>query len=173
MKPEEFETFAELVAWYLKYPEVVRKKGYDLELWRVEQLKEKFGEMRLKDIGPEDVQAFMSSRLSTLNRRGTLSKPATVNRTVAVLKHMFNLAEELGKTRYNPGKGKRVRLLGGEEERDRYLTDEEWDAYYRESPEWYKPFSPLPLHNGHASRRSQGVAVGQGRSEGRVYSPEG
>ena len=83
----------------------------------------------------------MNSRLTTKNRRGTLNKPATVNRTIAVLKHMFNLAEQLEKTRYNPGKGKRVRLLGGEEERDRYLTDEEWEAYYREAPAWYKPFA--------------------------------
>lgn len=141
VKPEEFETFGELVAWYLEYPEVVRKKGYDLELWRIEQLKERFGEMALKKISPEDIHAYMNSLLTTPTRRGTLNKPATVNRTVAVLKHMFNLAEELGKTRYNPGKGKRVRLLGGEEERDRYLTEEEWEAYYREAPDWYRPFA--------------------------------
>ena len=90
VRSEEFETFNELAAWYLEHPKVKRKKGLDRELWRIERLKEHFGDMALTDITPEAIEGFINAQLNTLNQRGAFNKPATVNRTVAILKHIFN-----------------------------------------------------------------------------------
>jgi integrase len=137
VKAEEFGTFKELANWYLEHPKVTRKKGFDKEVWRIELMRGFFGEMQLKNISPEHIEEHVSTRLNAVNRTGVQNKPATVNRELAILKHIFNLAERSGKTQYNPGK--HVNLLKGEESRDRCLSEEEWGRYYDQCPEWYKP----------------------------------
>ena len=50
-------------------------------------------------------------------------KPASVNRELALLKHMFTKAIEWGRVKENPAK--KVKLLKGEVKRVRFLMPEE------------------------------------------------
>jgi len=136
---EEFDTFSEMLDWYLELPQAKRKKSYAKDVERSKFLRDFFGKLEPVRITPEKIEEYIHERLNTENYRGTTNKPATVNREMALFKRVFNLAFRNGKTHYNPAKS--VQKLKGEESRDRVLTDEEWKAYYREAPAWYKPIA--------------------------------
>ncbi len=136
---EVFDTFTEMMDWFLELPEVRRKRSYDKDQQRSRPLKEFFGQLAPNRITPEKIQEYIHERLNTVNHRGTTNKPATINREMALFKTCFNMAYRNNKTHNNPAKS--IQKLKGEEQRDRVLSDEEWEAYYRESPEWYKPLA--------------------------------
>ncbi|MFC1890317.1 tyrosine-type recombinase/integrase [Thermodesulfobacteriota bacterium] len=139
VKREAFETFADMMDWFLELPEVKRKKSYDKDKQRSEQLKAFFGALAPVSITPEKIQKYIELRLNTVNCRGNTNKPATVNREMALFKTVFSKAYRNGKTHSNPTKA--VSKLKGEEQRDRVLSDEEWSAYYEAAPDWYKPIA--------------------------------
>jgi integrase len=77
-----------------------------------------FGNKQLSHITPFTIEKYKSKRLNKDNR-----KPATVNREIAALKAMFNLAIRNQKAITNPMK--LVKLLKEENIKLRILTDEE------------------------------------------------
>ena len=82
--------------------------------WRRDEISLKhlasfFGPKCLDEITPLDVEKYKAKRLEKV-------APATVNRELACLKHMFAKAVEWGKTDKNPAK--KVKLLREEKERD-------------------------------------------------------
>jgi len=133
---EEFETFSAMLDWYLQLPQTKRKRSYEKDVGRAKYLRDFFGKLDPVRITPEKIEEYIEERLNTANRRKTLNKPATVNRDLSLFARVFNLAYRNGKTHYNAAKS--VQKLKGEESRDRVLSDEEWEAYYREAPSWYK-----------------------------------
>jgi len=96
-------------------------------------LKDFFGKLTPGRITPEKIQEYIHERLTKVCRRGNPFKPATVNREMALFKTCFNRAYRNGKTHQNPAKS--IQKLKGEEQRDRVLTDAEWEAYYQAAPD--------------------------------------
>jgi integrase len=78
--------------------------------------KARFSGKLIDDIGPADLERVKADRLSAV-------KPSTVNRELAFLKHLYNLAIRDGRTERNPVG--RIRLLKEPSGRVRYLTDDE------------------------------------------------
>ncbi len=129
----------EMMDWFLELPAVKRKKSYNKDVQRGRNLKIFFGELAPSRITPEKIQEYIYERLDTINHKGTTNKPATVNRELALFKTCYNMALKNGKTHTNPAKS--IQKLKGEEQRDRVLSEEEWEAYYQEAPSWYKPIA--------------------------------
>jgi len=85
--------------------------------------KARFNGRALDEIGPAELERLRSERLlgGTGQARGVT--PATVNREIAFLKHVYNVAIRDGKTDQNPAA--RIRLLREPSGRVRYLTEAE------------------------------------------------
>jgi integrase len=83
-------------------------------------LLEVFGQLSIEQIKPQDVRRY-------LHMRG--AHPVAANREIALLSHIFNKARNWGYLEIaNPCTGiERYRESG----RDKYVTDEEYDALYR------------------------------------------
>jgi integrase len=139
VKREAFDSFSEMLEWFLRLPEVKRKRSYAKDVQRSAHLEAYFGAMTPSRITPETIERYIDRRLNTVNYRGRTNKPDTVNLEIALLKSVFNKACRNGKTRSNPTLA--VKKLRSAARRDRVLTDEEWAAYYEASSDWYKPIA--------------------------------
>ncbi len=104
------------------------KKGYEVECSVLRVLIERFGKYRLSEILPEEIERFKRHRSSEITTRGTQRSRATVNRDVAVLSAVFNLAKEFGEIKENPVSS--VRYYTGLASRDRVLSDDEEDRLF-------------------------------------------
>jgi len=110
--------FKDLVTEYLKWSE--RQRSHEQKEINANQLKEKFGNIPLRYFTTMMLEQYQTERLEKGN------KPATVNRHVALIKHMFtkavdwNLVEEETLKRV-----RRVKLLEENNRRLRYLSIEE------------------------------------------------
>ncbi len=78
------------------------KKGFSVEFSTLKVLSEKFGKCRLCEITPEEIETFKRQRASEITIRGTKRSKATVNREIAVLSAVFNLAKDFGEIKENP-----------------------------------------------------------------------
>lgn len=101
-----------------------------------------FGQMRLGDIEPPDVRAFIAD----LVERGLAT--ATVKKQLAPLKAMFATAVEDGTLRVNPTVGVRVLGRRGETRRTRGFTLEQLEALLAETPEEWRQFFVFLAHTG-------------------------
>jgi integrase len=73
---------------YLEFAKI-NKRSWLRDEQILDHLKAFFGTTLLRDIGPLNVEQYKQARIVDVS-------PATVNREVALLKHMFNLAERWG-----------------------------------------------------------------------------
>src|ERR1043166_6176543 len=87
VKPRKV-TLSEFGEQYLDFAKV-NKRSWLRDEQILEHLDEFFGAVLLKDIGPLNVEQYKQARIAVVS-------PATVNREVALLKHLFNLAERWG-----------------------------------------------------------------------------
>jgi integrase len=133
-------TFAELAEVYLKWAE--RQKAIVTKARKIKQLVDEFGAYPLRRFNTLQLEQFQSERLKK-------NKPATVNRLVATLKHMFTKAvewemveEEILK------KVRRVKLLKENNGRLRYLSAENSEALLRACDAHLRPLVVLALHTG-------------------------
>lgn len=90
---------------------------------RLRLLRRVFGKWKLKDIGNFDIERFKQCR------RGQV-KPATVNRELALLSHMFHKAVDWGYLESNPLQC--VQLFKESPGRIRYLSDDERERLLEE-----------------------------------------
>jgi integrase len=108
-----------------------------------------FGDMPMRDISQIKVEKFKHELINKVTQKGTVRKPATVNRGLAVLSRVFSLAREYGYINSNPVS--RVRKLREDNLRIRYLTEEEQgrllDALSG-SREWLRPVVVFALNTG-------------------------
>jgi integrase len=79
-------------------------------------------------------------------RQAKVIKPATVNRELALLKHMFTKAIEWGKLKENPAK--KVKLLKGEVRRVRYLMPGEVQILLSNCADHLRPIVTVALNTG-------------------------
>jgi len=110
-------TLQELADLYIPYAKA-NKKSWERDLTSLRSLLPVFGEKMLKDITPFDVEKYKLDRKERVT-------PATVNRELALIKHMFNLAIKWKRAFNNPVK--EVKLFKENNKRRRFLTQEEID----------------------------------------------
>jgi len=116
-------TFSEMADDYMKYAKV-HKRSWLRDEQILVHLSDPFGAKRLTQIDRSSVEDYQCERL--LER----AAPATVNREVALLKRIFNFADERGKFRgRNPVKG--VKFLDENNRQTRVLSEAEEAALLR------------------------------------------
>lgn len=107
---------------YLPWAKANKRSCRD-DVWRSQVLIEYFGKQRMDDIAPFQIERFKHERRAGLTWRGTQRTPASVNRELEVLSRIFSIAIDNGMNIQNPCR--RVRLLRMDNQRNRYLSEEE------------------------------------------------
>jgi integrase len=145
-------TFNDLVTDYLKWAE--RQRGYAQKELVVSQLKERFGPIPLRRFDTRLVEAYQSERLQSGKRElktGEMAgnKPATINRHVATLKHMFTKAVEWDMVEEEILKRvRRAKMLEENNRRLRYLSKDECQALINACDPHLKPIVIMALNTG-------------------------
>ena len=117
-----FEQLAE------KYEEMQKGETYfdKTRKYYIPIIKTFFGEKRLYQISPLDVETYKKQRKETPTRARKPRSEVAVNRELETLRHMFNKAVEWGMMEKNPFDKFREPILFKEDEnRVRYLTEDE------------------------------------------------
>ncbi len=130
-----FEDFAKK---YLEYAKD-NKRSWNRDEYALRRLVPFFGDQRLNQIRPFLIEAYKSQRKAEV-------KPVTVNRELALLKYMFNLAIKWGKTSSNPMNDVKPFKIG--EKPERVLSDEESERLIEASPDFLEPIVIMALHTG-------------------------
>jgi hypothetical protein len=86
-------TFDELARVYLAYSRD-NKRSWDRDERSVKALREVFSGKRLTEITPAAIERYQTGRLASMSRHDRHLRPGTVNRELACLKHMFNVARK-------------------------------------------------------------------------------
>jgi integrase len=153
-------TFDELADAYLKWIRPndeagipTRKRSWrSHDLYAIGQLRAYLGGKRLTGITPSLVGQYRDWRRSTISRRKRPVSAATVNRELATLKRMFNVAckglivLKGGGPTQNPIIT--VMLEREHNKRDRVLSPEEFADLYRAAEDWLKPILLMAYHTG-------------------------
>ncbi|MBI4284165.1 MAG: site-specific integrase [Chloroflexi bacterium] len=146
--------FKDMAKLYLEEHSKVNKRSYEGDRHLMARLNEAFGEKALSEITTEDVERFKNR----LKQQGTVKKPkrgakprplseATVNRHLALLSGVFNKATAWKKTKAgNPVK--EVKKFKENNERVRFLTEEEEARLRTVFPEEHWPLVEVALHTG-------------------------
>ncbi len=104
-------------------------------------LRKRFGSKLLNEITANDVRKYQMERLN----EG--ASPATINREVALLKHMLNMAVKWGYLERNPLEGK-IGMLKENTERWTYLMPEEAERIKQHLSETYHDLFDFLLYTG-------------------------
>jgi len=129
-------TLKELTKDYLDYARQ-NKRSYERDETSVEHLLNFFGNASVASITPRKIELYMEARLNQVNKKGNKLKPATVNREIACLKHIFNRAIRDDKIEVNPAT--KVKMKPEDNVRDRVITYDEFQGLLNHSPEYLKP----------------------------------
>ncbi len=127
--PVAFKALAEM---YLAAPDVKRQASYPVKVSTVQKrFIPAFRDMLVQAIRPTLIEKYRELRRQEVGYHGKLVTPATLNRDMALLKHMFSYAIREGWQDRNP-----VRKVKFEKEnnvRDRVLEPEEFDWLQKHS----------------------------------------
>lgn len=136
-------SFEQLEESYLRYAKT-NKVSWMRDWYSIKSLKSSFGGKQLCQITPLLVETYKNTRCQKV-------RPATVNRELACLKHMFTKAIQWQMAVSNPVK--MVRLLKENNERLRYLNIGEVQKLLEQLPSHLRPVVKLALNTG--MRRSE------------------
>jgi integrase len=135
-------TFDELADAYLPYSRK-NKRSSDRDVRSVKHLAAVFSGKRLTEIVPADIERYKTLRQTTADRHGHYPKPATINRELACLKAMINVARKgllhLPRGMPNDNPVSSVNFFDEHNIRDRILTAEEFHRTLCASPDYLKP----------------------------------
>jgi integrase len=133
-----FEDFAQQ---YLEYSKTNKSTAtyQRSERFSVKNLLSTFKGKYLFEITPQMIEKYKAMRLEKV-------KPASINRELACLKHMFTKAIEWGYAKVNPAKG--VRLLKEPPGRLRYLKAEEIETLLKNCSDHLRPIVVTALNTG-------------------------
>jgi len=141
-QPIKFYDFAKE---YLQWARANKKPStYRGDLSTMRRLNNEFENHIFQEITTWQIEKYKAKRKDEV-------KPATVNRELALLKHMYSKAIEWGKCKENPAK--KVKPLKGEVKRLRFLMPDEIQKLLSNCPEHIKPIVTVALHTG--MRRSE------------------
>ncbi len=133
--------FAELANAYSKWAEM--QKSYAAsKRFMIKQIIEVFGNLNVNDLNTQIIEQWQSKRLK-------LNKPATVNRVLACLKHMFTKAVDWNMASEEALKQvRKVKFLKENNKRLRYLDVEECQRLIESCAEHLKPIVTVALNTG-------------------------
>jgi integrase len=133
-------TFRNLASHYSDW--AIRQKSFKTKEGFIKQLVLVFGNCPLKKISPLFIEQWQTKRLA-------INKPATVNRLLATLKHMFTKAVEWDMiSEETLQKIRRVKLLPENNKRLRFLAIEDCQTLINCCPPHLKPIVKVALHTG-------------------------
>lgn len=116
-KAKEVKTLSELAEKYIPYAETTKAETTtDREQFTMRILMKAFGDKKLHEITCQGIELYMQKRTQEV-------KNASVNRELALLRHMLNKAIDWGYLKFNPAQ--RVKPLKEPPGRDRHLSDSE------------------------------------------------
>jgi len=118
-------TFDEIARWYRELPQIKAKRSYDRDLLSIRTLSRFFSGKKVSEMTLNFVETYRQKRLTEKSCRKHLTRPATVNREIACLRHMLNLAEQESIIDKVPFKG--LKQLKEDNIRDRVLKHEEFE----------------------------------------------
>jgi len=149
-------TFRELAQEYIKWTE--RQRAFRQKQQVVNQLKETFGNIPLRHFNTRLLEQYQTDRLQKGNKKVKVgknewrylpNKPATTNRHIAVIKHMFTKAVQWEMVEeYALKKVRQVKLLEENNRRLRYLSKEECQALLNVCDSHLKPIVITALNTG-------------------------
>jgi integrase len=145
-------SFNDLVTDYLKWSE--RQRAFKQKELIINQLKERFGPLPLRRFNTQLVETYQSERLKAGKKKVKseaiiANKPATVNRHIATLKHMFTKAVEWDMVEEETLKRiRRVKMLEENNRRLRYLSKEECQSLITVCDAHLKPIVIMALNTG-------------------------
>jgi len=133
-------SFRELAGEYLEWAK--RQRSFDSKKYFIQNLVKTFGNLPLKDFSSRLIEQYQTEKLQS-------KKPATINRHIACLKHMFTKAgewemagEEVLK------KVRKVKLLPENNKRLRFLSSEECQALIKACDPHLTPIVITALNTG-------------------------
>jgi len=144
-------TLQEFSNEYINYVrDVVGKRSWSRDELCLKHLNGFFGDLKLSAINVKDIQDYQSNRL----RKGL--KPATVNREVACLKHLFNIAKQRSNF-FCENPVSNVKFLEENNQKERVLTLDEEERLISSSPPYLKPIIKTALNTG--MRKSEIISL--------------
>jgi integrase len=152
-------SFSHLCDEYLKWAE--RQRSFKSKKVFVEQLREEFGNVPLRSFNSMLIEQYQTERMKqgwkvkrvrngdNIEEVREGNKPATINRLVATLKHMFTKAVEWDMVEEETLKRvRKVKLLEENNRRLRYLTKEEAQALLKACSDELRPIVTMAMHTG-------------------------
>lgn len=133
-------TFHEFAKEYLQWAKANKKVStyvHDLSITRA--LDREFGSKNLLDITTWQIEKYKAARKEKV-------KPASVNREMCVLKHIFSKAFEWGKLKENPSR--KVKKLKGEVQRVRFLMPDEVQTLLSNCSDRIREVVTVAVHTG-------------------------
>jgi integrase len=135
-------TFVELAERYSSWAKG-RQKAFDCwKIYIIRQLVRKFGKMKLNRFEMYMLEKFQTERLNRGN------KPATVNRRIAVISHMFTKAVDWKMMDRVVAQSLRVKMLPEDNKRLRYLSKEECHSLIKACDPHLEPIVITALNTG-------------------------
>lgn len=134
-KPFPPMLFEDMAEKYLDWTRT-NKRSYRSTKTALGHLIQTFKGKGLGEIRPQDVEAYKARRIAGV-------KPSTVNRELALIRHLYNTAIQWGYVERNPVQG--VKLFRENNERIRYLSHDEEARLFAVLPEKYKAVITIAL----------------------------
>jgi integrase len=133
-------TFHAFGVEYLKWAKTNKKpSSYGRDLSSLRALDKDFETKILQDITSWQIEKYKTKRKEQV-------KPASINRELALIKHLYSKAIEWGKCKENPAR--KVKLLRGEVNRVRYLVPEEVQTLLSNCMDHLRPIVTVAVHTG-------------------------
>lgn len=132
-------TLAEFGEWYIEHAKL-HKRSWKRDVQMLGNLQAFFGPVKLRDITAARVEEYQHERVKVVC-------PATSNREMALLKHMFNLAERRGQHQgTNPVRF--LRFLPEDNLRFETLSEEQEKALLLASPPYLREMITFAINTG-------------------------
>jgi len=133
--------FGDFAEKYLSLYAQTNKTSWKTDRSCVKYMKDFFGDKHLAKLSSEDIEKFKKEKL------GTGAQKSTVNRYLAILRKMLNLAKEWGD--FPENKQIRIQLLNeGDNRKERILTEDEEQRLFLTSSELVKSVVFFALNTG-------------------------
>ncbi len=140
VKPPEPITFHDFAKEYLQWARVNKKpSSVQRDICSLRALGAEFETKTIQEITAWAIEKYKAKRKANV-------KPATLNREIALIKHLYTKAIEWGRMKENPAK--KVKLLRGEIKRVRYLMPDEVQNLLSNCKDDLRPIVTLAVHTG-------------------------
>lgn len=134
-------TLSEFVEEYIEHVrDVVKKRSWSRDKELLSNLCRYFGSKKLSEITPKNIEDYKRMRLGEV-------KPATINRALSCLRHLFNLAKRWKKF-FGENPISQVEFLQENNQIERILTDEEEERLLACSAPHLRPIILCALNTG-------------------------